>query len=163
MSERIFEIRAPATAPFGLVGWIFVGALLGGLPLLSAVIVIATMGAEPPGTAAMVSLVCLVPIAILHTLHRLFTRFRLAILSDGAVEFVEPFKTTRVPGESVATANWRSSFVAHANTRVNWLILSDGKGAQLLAISPMAFGQDALNDFVTRLQQANPGLSIADS
>jgi hypothetical protein len=158
--DRIFEAKAPRTAPFGIVGWIFIGTILGGIPLIGLATVVGTMGASDPVTTLVVALVCLIPIGILYALHRLFTKFRLTLFSDGAIEFVQPFKTTRIAKDQLAGAHWRSNYVAATKTRMNWLILSDRAGKGLEAISPMSFGAGALNDFVAALQTAHPGLSV---
>jgi hypothetical protein len=161
MTARIFDVRAPRTAPFGLVGWIFMGLILGGIPLFGLVMAVTQMGASSPGVAAAVAAVCLIPIAVLYAVYRLFTKFRLSILSDGTVEFVEPFKTTRLTKAQLASAHWRSTYMAPAKTRVNWLILADGSGTGLAAISPMSFGAGALTEFLEALKAAHPGLTIS--
>lgn len=163
MTARIFDARAPRTAPFGLAGWIFIGLILGGIPLLGLIVTVTEMGASSPGVAAAVAAVCLIPIAILYAVYRLFTKFRLSILSDGTVEFVEPFKTTRLSKAQVASAHWRSTYMAPARTQVNWLILADGSGAGLAAISPMAFDSGALAAFLEALKSARPDLKISQS
>jgi hypothetical protein len=119
MAERIFDLKAPRFAPFGVFGWAFMGTILGGIPLLGLVTVVATMGASDPGVAAGVALVCLIPIGILYAVYRLFTRFRLSIFDDGAVEFVQPFKTSRYAPRQLAGAHWRSTYIAASKTRAN--------------------------------------------
>lgn len=163
MVDRIFDVRAPRTAPFGVFGWIFMGAILGGIPLMGLIIVAVQMGASDPVTTLIVALVCLIPVGILYALHRLFTKFRLSILADGSVEFVEPFKTTRIAKGQLSGLHWRSTYVATAKTRMNWLIISDKSGQGLAAISPAAFGGDALNGFVAALQTQNPDIAVSQN
>jgi hypothetical protein len=156
--ERIFDVKAPATAPFGVIGWIFMGSLLGGIPLMGLAVVVTQMGASDPGTTAVVALVCLIPIAILYTLYRLFTKFRLSVFADGSVAFVQPFKTTRLAKGQVASATWTSNYVAASNSRMKWMILGDAKGNRIEAISPISFDEDALNQFVETLKRVDPGV-----
>jgi hypothetical protein len=154
--DRIFDVKAPATAPFGLFGWLFMGAMLGGIPLMAVAIVVAQMGASDPGTTAIVSLTFMIPVAILYALHRLFTKFRLSVLSDGSIEYVQPFKTMRLAPGHIATMNWSATRIHASNRQMNWLVLGDAQGNKIEAISPMAFGDKALRDFVAVVLKANP-------
>jgi hypothetical protein len=161
MTDRAFDVRSPKFAPFGLIGWLFMGAILGGIPLMGLLIVLVQLGASDPVTTLIVSLVCTIPIAILYTLHRLFTKFRLSILLDGTVEYIQPFKTSRFAVTQIATAGWSSTHVAAANRRVSWLILGDAAGKKLEAISPISFDEAALQEFVAKLQTLNPNLRVS--
>jgi hypothetical protein len=166
MTAPLFDARAPRLAPFGLVGWIFVGTLLGAIPLVGVLTLTFSLPAEDPSWWAYLPvfwLVALIPVAILFAVYRAFTRFRLTVEADGAIIFVQPFKTTRLAKGQVASAIWSSAYVAATRTRVNWLILSGPDGAKIEAISPMSFGEGALNDFVETLKQVDPALRTTAS
>jgi hypothetical protein len=162
MLDTVFDVRAPRLAPFGLVGWIFIGGLLGGIPLMGLAVMISAIPAGEFFGYLPYMIFFLFPIAMLYGLWRLFARFRLSILTDGTIIFVEPFKTTRIAKGTVATANFTSTYVHASKARMNWLVLGDAQGNKLGTISPMSFGADALIKFIAALQKVQPDVKFTE-
>lgn len=136
------------------------GAILGGIPLMGLAIVVVELGASDPATTFVVALVCLIPLGILYALHRLFTKFRLSVFSDGAVVFTQPFKMTKIAPGQIATMNWSSTVVHASNRRMNWLVLGDAKGDKIEAISPISFSEGALQEFAAAVKKTNPNVLL---
>jgi hypothetical protein len=158
-SPALLDLRAPRTAPFGLIGWIFMIAIFGGTTWWLYPWTLYNWSELGTTTVLILWLVAAIPTLILYALWRMFARFALRIYKDGVIEYVQPFKTTRIAKDRLATVNLSSTYVGAANRRVSWIVLGDHEGKKLEAISPMAFGDDTARFFET-LRVSHPKVKI---
>jgi hypothetical protein len=98
-----------------------------------------------------------IPLAVMFTLRRLFTRFRVTLFADGSVKITQPFNSQNIAREQLAVIVAKSNnahvggSTAPVRVAIPWLYFFDASHKQLARVSPAGFDaadvQRLLNEF----------------
>ncbi len=107
-----------------------------------------------------------IPLAIMFTLRRLFTRFRVTLFQDGSVKITQPFNSQNIAREQLAIIVAKSNNAhiggssAPVRVAIPWLHFFDAAHKKLATVSPSGFDATDVQQMLAEIGRMRPDVRI---
>ena len=107
-----------------------------------------------------------IPLAVMFTLRRLFTRFRVTLFQDGSVKITQPFNSQSISREQLAVIVAKSNnahvggSTAPVRVAIPWLHFFDATHKKLATVSPSGFAEADVKQMLAEIGRMRPDVRI---